>query len=89
MWHDEISPKIIRAKGGPVSSVRVPENFPDVEDVVLPMGLDGDAKVLQVLLPAKDMGTSCIPPLVCLSLGPAKSGESSEIESVSLLCQHI
>lgn len=88
MWHDEISPESIRAKGGPVSSIRVPENFPDV-DVVLPMGLDGDAKALQVLLLAKGMGASCIPPLVCLSLGPAKSGESSEIESVSLLCQHI
>ena len=89
MRQDEISPESIRAKGGPVSSDRVPENFPDVEDVVLPTGLDGDAKALQVLLPAKGMGASCIPPLVCLSLGPAKSGESSEIENVSLLCQHI
>lgn len=34
-------------------------------------------------------GGSRLHALVCLSLRPAKAGESSEAENVSLLCQHI
>ena len=53
---DEISPERIHMKGGPISSVWVPEDFPGVEKVVLSMGGDGNAEALWVPLPAKDMG---------------------------------
>lgn len=54
---------------------------------MLSMGGYGDAMALELLSLAKDLEALCIPPLICLSLGPAKSGESSKIENVSLLCQ--
>lgn len=52
--------------------------------MVLSMRVGGDAKALEVPLPAERVGGSYVSPLVCLSLGPAESGESSELDNVSL-----
>ena len=62
----------------------MPENLSDVEDLVLFMGVCGDAMALELLSLAKD-GKACVPPLMCLCLGPATSDESSGIKNVSLL----
>ena len=43
---DEISPERIHMKGGSISSVQVPDDFPGVEKVVLSMGGDGNAEAL-------------------------------------------
>lgn len=66
----------------------MPENLSDVEDLVLFMGVCGDAMALDLLSLAKER-KACVPPLMCFCLGPATSDESSEIENVSLLCQRI
>lgn len=46
---DEISPESIHVKGGPLSSVRVPEDFPGGEKVVLSMGGDGNAVAVNTI----------------------------------------
>lgn len=53
MWgRDVIRPENIRAEGRPITSVQVPGNCPAVEDMVLSMGVDGDANSLRVPLSA-------------------------------------
>lgn len=82
---DAISPESIRAEGRLIGSVCVFENLCDVEDLVLSVGVYGDAVAVEPLLLANDVEALRIPPLICLGLGPAKSGESSEMENVSVM----
>lgn len=78
---DEINPKHIHMKGGPISSVRVPEDFPGGEKVVLSM----EEMVMPWLCEYHSQPRIWECSLVCLSLGPAQLGNLLR-QKMSLLC---